>query len=99
MLCSCRKRIGRELRQEGELGDVLRYGNGANQALGKCEILVEISERRKSRIFSPQEIAPDRKSCEDDEEEENEGARRLFSFAVQNPMEIVAQEKDAQNRA
>ena len=49
-------------------------------------------------ICSPQEIAPDRKSCEDDEEEENEGTRRLFSFAVQNPMEIVAQEKDAQKR-
>ena len=49
--------------------------------------------------LSPQEIAPDRKSCEDDEEEENEGTRRLFSFALQNPMEIVAQEKDAQKRA
>ena len=65
----------------------------------ECRTLVEISERRRGRLFSPQEIAPDRKSCEDDEEEENEGARRLFSFAVQNPMEIVAQEKDAQNRA
>ena len=71
----------------------------AIKRLGKCEILVEISERRRSHIFLPQEITPDRKSCEDDEEEENEGARRFFSFAVQNPMEIVAQEKDAQNRA
>ena len=70
----------------------------AIKRLGKCEILVEISERRRSRIFSPQKIAPDRKNCEDDEEEENEGARRFFSFAVQNPMEIVAQEKDAQKR-
>lgn len=49
-------------------------------------------------ICSPQKIAPDRKSCEGDEEEENEGTRRLFSFALQNPMEIVAQEKDAQDR-
>ena len=98
MLCSCRERIGRELSQEGELGDVLQYGHGGNPAAGECEILVEISERRRSHIFSPQEIAPDRKSCEGDEEEENEGARRLFSFAVQNPMEIVAQEKDAQRR-
>ena len=70
----------------------------AIKRLGKCEILVEISERRRSHIFSQQEIAPDRKSCEDDEEEENEGARRLFSFSAQNPMEIVAQEKDTQNR-
>ena len=52
MLCSCRKWIGRELRQEGEWGDVLQYGHGGNPAAGECEILVETSEKRRRRIFA-----------------------------------------------
>ena len=43
-----------DIAKEGRgMGDVLPYGWGGNlQRLGECGILVETSERRRSRIFA-----------------------------------------------